>query len=637
MLGFAVVPVALSQLLIQPSQDRHIHVESFRYGKEPSVIRCHRGDRLHLTFSSRDTGHSFFLEEFDVDVKISPVTADVFQFRATEPQAPPVRTREVVVTAEHPGPLGWLFSKSAFRCHVWCGPMHAFEHGNLIIQPNTLLYAGLGMLLGIPLLGWLRVRRGSYDIARGLAPEAPTDGRDLFKSMPWLKRLVKQRGFQFVFVLLAMAAFYVIVLTTLFGTQMSGRNLGSMLMWIVWLFVLAAVLTPFGGRLWCLACPLPALGEGLQRRALTGVRTGSSGPYNNQLYGQNRRWPKMLANAWPRTLIFLTMGTFSTLLVASPRVSGLVVLGMLLVATAMSLIWELRAFCRYLCPINAFIGLYSMAGKLAVRTADPTVCAACNVRTCLKGDAKGWACPYGLCIAEVNENNDCGMCTECIKSCAYDNVTLRWRPLAHERTVRTTSEAFQSMAMLSLAGTYCIVHLGHWPAIRDSVNILDKGNWSEFGIFALVLWAVALVVVPTIMLLAAAAGKVLAASPKETFQLMVRSTGALVPLGLFLWIAFVVPMLFVNVSFVAQSVSDPFGWGWDFFGTAGTPWRQLWPRGVPWIQVACVLAGLSYSLRNGWRIWVEQTECPRQALRGVVPLAVLLVAFSGWFVFFFAD
>lgn len=118
---------------------------------------------------------------------------------------------------------------------------------------------------------------------------------------------------------------------------------------------------------------------------------------------------------------------------------------------------------------------------------------------------------------------------------------------------------------------------------------------------------------------------------------MIASTGALVPMGLLAWIAFVVPMLMVNVSFVRQSLSDPFGWGWDFFDAANTPWHQLWPRAIPWIQVGCILLGLGYSLRNGWRIWLDLTAEPRAALRGLLPLAVLLVAMAAGFVWFYAD
>ena len=69
---FAVVPTVACEFLVRDPQDRNIHIESFRYGKDPSVICCNRGDSLHLTFSTRDTAHSFFLEEFDIDAKVTP-------------------------------------------------------------------------------------------------------------------------------------------------------------------------------------------------------------------------------------------------------------------------------------------------------------------------------------------------------------------------------------------------------------------------------------------------------------------------------------------------------------------------------------------------------------------------------------
>jgi polyferredoxin len=684
----AVVPAAVCQTLAPTPQDRRIHVESFRYGKEPSVIRCHRGDRLHLTFWTRDTAHSFFLQEFDLDVKITPGSHRVAVFSASNPSAPPRFQREVVFKAEHPGLWGYLVSKSQYRCHVWCGPMHAFEHGNLIIEPNTLLYAGLGLVVGIPVAGLIglgsRRRRGP---AAG-SPHGVMVGRDLFRQMPWLKRLLKGRHFQFACVAVTMGLLYVVLLTTLFGTKMSGRNLGVMLTWVVWLFLLCAVLTPFGGRIWCFACPLPLLGEILQRGAITGVRvagqrrqdapapadvspTGGRGLFkwlrrlkrlmnkwlswlkrlmkwcarqltstagtNNRFFGLNRPWPKWLANDWPRIGAFLVLGTFSSALVANPKITGWLILGLVVVVIVMALVWRLRAFCRYLCPVNAFVGLYAKSGKLALRAANPAVCDKCQLRFCQKGSEKGWPCPYGLCVAEIKENNDCGLCTECIKTCPYDNVTLRWRPFAEETTLRSAGEAWLSMTMLVLAAAYCLVHLGHWPSLRDYVNILDKGNWDLFAVYASVLWTAALVALPGMMLLLAAVGKRLARAPQTAWSLMTASAGGLVPIGLLLWIAFVVPMLMVNATFVLQSVSDPFGWGWDFLGTANTPWRQIWPQAIPWIQVACILAGLHYSLRNTWRIWLGHLGDPRRALRGVLPMGAMLVGLAGWFLWFFAN
>jgi hypothetical protein len=193
------------------------------------------------------------------------------------------------------------------------------------------------------------------------------------------------------------------------------------------------------------------------------------------------------------------------------------------------------------------------------------------------------------------------------------------------------------MGMLVLGVAYCVMHLGPWPVLRDYVNILDKGNWGLFGIYAAVVWVAALAALPLWMFVLAGAGRWLAGPRDTTWRLMTASTGALAPLGLMIWIAFVVPMLMVNITFVAQSLSDPFGWGWDFLGTSSMPWRQLWPRSIPWIQAACVLIGLTYSLRGAWRIWLGFAPNPRAALRGAMPLAAFLLGLSGWLLWFFTS
>jgi hypothetical protein len=229
------------------------------------------------------------------------------------------------------------------------------------------------------------------------------------------------------------------------------------------------------------------------------------------------------------------------------------------------------------------------------------------------------------------------MCGECLRTCAYDNVTIRWRPFAREIQVRSAGEAWLAMSMFVLATAYCIVHLGHWSGLRDYVNILDKANYGLFAVFAFVLWLFALGIVPGTMLALAAVGKRLAGLSVSAFATMKASTTALIPSGLSVWMAFVVPMLTVNVTFVLQSFSDPFGWGWNLLGEASTPWHQLWPSAVPWIQVSVILAGLGYSLRNAWRAWFELTLEPRAALRGMLPLAGFLVLYTGGMVWFFAN
>ncbi len=360
---FAVLPALAIQVKVPTPQDRHIHMEAFRYGKDPSVIRCNRGDWLHLTFSTRDTGHSFFLDEFHIDAKITPATDKVQVFDTSRPDASPTIQREVVIEARHPDWLGALWSKSQYRCHVWCGPMHAFEHGNLVIWPNTLLVAGLGLLVGLPLVGLLRIRAVVRDPSLDHAVLADTAGFDLFQRLPWLKRLLQWREFTLVWLIVMGVGLYLVILTSLFGTHVAGRNFGVMMTWVVWMFLLTVVLTPWGGRIWCMACPLPLVGDVIQRGTLVGIGKGSTKGgtkgYHNRFFGLNLRWPQWLTNDWPRFFSFLTFGTFSAALVAYPKFSGLAILGLVVLAACLAPIFELRAFCRYLCPVTGFIGLYS--------------------------------------------------------------------------------------------------------------------------------------------------------------------------------------------------------------------------------------------------------------------------------------
>ncbi len=61
---------------------------------------------------------------------------------------------------------------------------------------------------------------------------------------------------------------------------------------------------------------------------------------------------------------------------------------LLLVPTFMALIWELRAFCRYVCPVSVFVGPFSGMSILAVRNKSQMVCDQCKPHFCQKGNAK---------------------------------------------------------------------------------------------------------------------------------------------------------------------------------------------------------------------------------------------------------
>jgi polyferredoxin len=632
MLSFILIPGLLCQLFVKEPVGRKIHITSFRYGKNPSVIRCNRGDTLHLTFSSEDTGHSFFLEEFDMDVKVSPVGDAVAVFKTSDPTLKPKFTREVTLIARHPGILNYLVAKSNYRCHVWCGPMHAFEQGKLVIMPNTLLFSGLGGLLGILVLWIIKILKTKS--SNPGQPEYNFDKKDLLLQ-PFVKKFLKSRWPQIIFMLIAMIMIYIVILTSVFGTKMSGRNLGVLLMWAVWLFLLVAIMTPVFGRVWCTICPLPFFGDLLQRRSYFTPVRGQTNGYNNKFRGLFRKWPHVLDNNWPRLILFMILATFSTTLVAKPWVSGITVLMLLLIPTLMAVFWELRAFCRYLCPVSVFVGPFSRMSFFALRNKNQETCDHCKQQFCKNGNINGWACPYGINVGKLDGNSDCGLCLECVRTCSFNNIAIYRRPFASETGTRDFGEAWMTIAIFAISIAYSIVYLGPWPVVRDYVNILDKKNWDLFGIYSIVLWASALIIIPGILYLSAYCGSALSGAVVGKKKLFLDYAGFLLPLGMMIWIAFVIPMFFTNITFIMQSLSDPFGWGWDFFGTANIPWHQFMPRLVPWLQALMIITGYYLTLRNILKRW-EAEKFSRKELAGMsLPIAVFVTATAVvMFVFF---
>src|ERR1035441_7971607 len=206
--------------------------------------------------------------------------------------------------------------------------------GDLIVAPNFLLYGSLGLLGAIPLAGLLLARRRN-----GGGSERR---RNLFALFPWLKRTVKAPRFQFNLALPMLGVFWFVILAGLLGTKVAGRNAGPMVVWVLWLSSLILVLVPIGGRIWCTVCPLPLMGEWLQRAWLS--RKPS-----------RLVWPRWLSNAWPRVIFFLLLGTFSTTLVALPPATSWMLIGLLTMAILVAFFPDQRIFCRYLCPINSYI------------------------------------------------------------------------------------------------------------------------------------------------------------------------------------------------------------------------------------------------------------------------------------------
>jgi Fe-S cluster assembly ATP-binding protein len=109
-------------------------------------------------------------------------------------------------------------------------------------------------------------------------------------------------------------------------------------------------------------------------------------------------------------------------------------------------------------------------------------------------------------------------------------------------------------------------------------------------------------------------------------RLFTAGAYALIPVVGADYLARQLPKLWDHVTRVITTASDPFGWGWNLFGTARLPiyhTRLLPPGGVVATQVAVMAIATAAAGWAAWRIWRRDWGGERPRVLGALALAVL--------------
>lgn len=595
---------ALGQALSANARDIIVHARAFEY--TPNIIHVQPGERVRLTLIADDVTHGLAIDGYDVKLEAHPKHEDN-----------PTATAEFV--ADKVGHF-------RFRCTTVCGALHPFMIGELVVEPNTAGAIFSVMPMGIGLFGllFLVVKKDSSSNKRR---------RFELTSVKWIKWLLTQRWFQYALFLPNIVGFALVLLTAYFGTPIGNANFGIIFVWIVWWAALIVFLIPFGGRFWCTMCPLPAPGEWLDHGAV--IEKGKEQPLAAAL----RKWPNRLKNIWLQNGAFLSVAMFSAIILTRPLATGIVLSLFIVGAVILSKLYGRRVFCRYVCPVGGFIGLYSMVAPVELRVRDPQICLSHKEKECIRGSAAGYGCPWMEYPGNLQRNAYCGLCTECLKTCPKDNVVVNLRPFGEDLFVdhHKIDEAYKAIIMLTCAAFYSAVFLGPWGFFKDWANI---ATIPSFLAYAALFLSANLLLVPLAFYVATWAAKALVerhlpafwsavedsvSSLPSTRKLFVDFAYALVPMGLSAWIAFTASFVMVNVSYAVPLISDPFGWGWNLLGTAAYPWTPYWPEFVPYVQAPILLIGLLLSIFAAYRIVKMRTSVKKESILAMIPITVFLV------------
>ncbi len=254
-----------------------------------------------------------------------------------------------------------------------------------------------------------------------------------------------------------------VVVATLYGAlapaghpfKVTETNPAMMVTWFVW-FPILPLVTASVGRVWCAVCPIAGFGDLFAKL----------GRFNLPV-------PRLLKRLdfWTLLAAFIIIefgeGVFGV--DSSPGMTLAFLTGLLFVAAAMTVLYERRAFCRYLCPLAGWLGAYAALSPLEIRGNKKVCQTQCGEHFCYKGTAAVPGCPMFLYPAAMNSNTECLLCTNCVKSCDNRGVQLNLRPPLVElwrNSAPGLGLAVFAFVLLGVMSSHWITKLPFWKTVK---------------------------------------------------------------------------------------------------------------------------------------------------------------------------
>jgi len=460
----------------------------------------------------------------------------------------------------------------------------------LTCRASSAAAHGLGQRFDLPLPLWLWVTGAGATIVltflviaifmgeRSVEVSYPQWDLRRFGPMRWIAHPATTGAIR----LAAAAVFILTVCAGLFGAQDAYVNLAPTMIWVVW-WVGLAFICALGGDLWAVANPLRTIFESAERafsRLTRGRQLALRLPYPSWL------------GMWPAVIFFLCFAWAE-------------------------LIWQQNDIPRYLaCAIIAYAAA-TWTGMLLFG------------RETWLDNGEAFSIAFGVLARFAPLAG------------APRGLKLRL-PGAGLLTSQRMSVSFVAFVLLMLA-TVTFDGFLETPLNQRMTTALHQSRLASTTLFALSEWGLdESEIIATVGLIAFALGFI--AIFWLASWLMVRVTRqdvavtevgcsfvlTLVPIAVAYHLSHYFSLLLTAGQFIIPLVSDPFGWGWNLFGTAGykvdlgilSPY-VFWYSAVTIIVIGHVIAVVLAHI-EGLRVFGSR----RGALKSQIPMVVLMVAYT---------
>jgi hypothetical protein len=407
-----------------------------------------------------------------------------------------------------------------------------------------------------------------------------------------LRTVLMSRALLLGLKLMSVALFLLVVVAGFIGGQGEGYNFAPTFVWILF-WVGLSFFTAFLGNVWPLVNPWKVLFEwadGLVGRL--GVRLEMREPYPDA-------W-----GVWPAVALFVAFAWIELVFYGSSlplSISLLVLAYSVLTWTGMAVFGK-DAWLRGGEAFSVYFGILGRFAPTEVRVKTSRPCRGCG------------SCEPG--------KEGCVNCYECFAAASPAERELDLRPpavgLVRPERPHAGGTAF---VVLMLAGV-AYDGLLATPLWLQIVRLTPVTQTTGLLVMPLLFLGVYLAFVKLSQLAGGGGVSLRRLTPAYVYTL--------VPIAIAYQVAHYYTYLLIQGQAIISHASDPFGWGWDLFGTADYEIRLgIVSAAFVWYsQVALIVGGHITAVYLAHLVSLRHFESPKLALRSQVPMLVLMILYT---------
>ncbi len=407
------------------------------------------------------------------------------------------------------------------------------------------------------------------------------------------------------------------IYSAFFGPNDPRFNFAIVMSWIIWWPLLAVSYFLFG-RIWCAVCPMGALSDLVHRKI--GLKIKAPGFFKKRWLAAVILTIAIFYQAWIEEVTHASY---------SPLFTGLILLSFTTGAVLCGFVFERWTWCRHLCPLGAWSGVFAMSSIVEVRS-DTSICLAkrCNGIYCYFGRDNLPGCPFHQVPKIMETNRYCSTCGNCLKACPNDAISIHLRWPSQEfftQKKEMLENSLISVAAVGVVAFQLFVMTGSWTIIHKKASSIPFFSNDALLYGVSILTSVGLAI--ALFFIVSSVYALLTRQPPR--QEMSRFGFVFLPIALMGHIGHNLGHLLTGYQFVPEALLRLVGWA-PSVPLEGV--QSSWPYLA--LQISLVIIGFGMSF---WAVKgvckSRKIVCPRQP--AAIPFIGLAVVFAFIIIFLF--